>query len=135
MWGPNKCEEAHLFFLNFLNLYIFFGLFQLFHSKNGRFWAKHPIFLGGRKSFGTKISENYQAPHPHFFGGAWHQLGQIGQYANFRPHLAVFGPKILIFGGGSKSFGTYISENNLGTSTALLFGWAPMGRYGQNVQF
>ena len=36
--------------------------------------------------------------------------------ADFGPNLAVFGPKILIFMGVSKSFGTNITENQ---------GWAP----------
>ena len=53
----------------------------------------------------------------------------------FGPNLDVFEQKILTLGGGSKRFGTHISENILGTSTALLFGWAPIGRWGQNVQF
>ena len=36
--------------------------------------------------------------------------------AYFGPNLAVFGPKILTFTGESKSFGTHITENHLGTS-------------------
>ena len=42
--------------------------------------------------------------------------------ADFGPNLAVFGPKILIFMGVSKSFGTNITENHLGNLSALYFG-------------
>ena len=38
--------------------------------------------------------------------------------------MAVFGPKILIFMGVSKSFGTHITENHLGNLFALFFGQA-----------
>ena len=44
--------------------------------------------------------------------------------ADFGPNLAVFGPKILIFMGVSKSFGTNITENHLDNLSALFFGWA-----------
>ena len=44
--------------------------------------------------------------------------------ADFGPNLAVFGPKILIFMGVSKSFGTNITENHLGNLSALFFGQA-----------
>ena len=44
--------------------------------------------------------------------------------ADFWPNLAVFGPKILIFMGVSKSFGTNITENHLGNLSALFFGQA-----------
>ena len=39
--------------------------------------------------------------------------------ADFGPNLAVFGPKILIFMGVSKSFGTNITENHLDNLSAL----------------
>ena len=50
--------------------------------------------------------------------------------ADFGPNLAVFGPKILIFMGVSKSFGTNITENHLDNLSALFFGQAldHMGR-------
>ena len=38
--------------------------------------------------------------------------------ADFGPNLAVFGPKILIFMGVSKSFGTNITENHLDNLSA-----------------
>jgi len=44
--------------------------------------------------------------------------------ADFGPNLAVFGPKILIFMGVSKSFGTNITENHLDNLSALFFGQA-----------
>ena len=39
--------------------------------------------------------------------------------AYFGAKMAVFGPNITIILGGSKSFGKYISENQLNTSFAL----------------
>ena len=44
--------------------------------------------------------------------------------------LTVFGPKIQIFTGGSKSFGTNITEKHLATLFALFFGraWDQMGQ-------
>ena len=44
--------------------------------------------------------------------------------ADFGPILAVFGPKILIFMGLSKSFGTNITENHLDNLFASFFGQA-----------
>ena len=44
--------------------------------------------------------------------------------AYFGPNLAVFWPKILIFMGVSKSFGTNITENHLDNLSALFFGQA-----------
>ena len=45
----------------------------------------------------------------------------VTKKAYFRPKLAIFWAKILIFWRGSKSFGTHISENQLGTSFPLFF--------------
>ena len=47
--------------------------------------------------------------------------------------MAAFGPNILFFSGGSKSFGTCKEEKQLGTSFALFFGgvWHQMGHKGQ----
>ena len=49
--------------------------------------------------------------------------------------MAAFGPNILFFSGGSKSFGTCKEEKQLGTSFALVFGgaWHQMGQKGQYV--
>ena len=44
--------------------------------------------------------------------------------ADFGLNLAVFGPKILIFMGVSKSFGTNIKENHLDNLSASFFGQA-----------
>ena len=52
--------------------------------------------------------------------------------ADFGPNLAVFGPKILIFMGVSKSFGTNITENHLDNLSALFFGQA-LDQMGQNA--
>ena len=49
---------------------------------------------------------------------------QINKNAYIGQNLAVFGPKILIFMGVSKSFGTNITENYLDNLSALFFGQA-----------
>ena len=54
--------------------------------------------------------------------------------ADFGPNLAVFGPKILIFMGVSKSFGTNITENHLHNLSALFFGRA-LDQMGQKCQY
>ena len=54
--------------------------------------------------------------------------------ADFGPNLAVFGPKILIFMGVSKSFGTNITENHLGNLSALFFGQA-LDQMGQKCRY
>ena len=56
------------------------------------------------------------------------QMSRQGLYvpekACFGPNLAFFGKEILFFTGGSKSFGSHITENHLGTLFALFFGQA-----------
>ena len=54
--------------------------------------------------------------------------------ADFGPILAVFGPKILIFMGVSKSFGTNITENHLDNLSALFFGQA-LDQMGQKCRY
>ena len=54
--------------------------------------------------------------------------------AYFGPNLAVFGPKILIFMGVSKSFGTNITENYLDNLSALFFGQA-LDQMGQKCPY
>ena len=54
--------------------------------------------------------------------------------ADFGPNLAVFGPKILVFMGVSKSFGTNITENHLDNLSALFFGHA-LDQVGQKCQY
>ena len=65
------------------------------------------------------------------FGRAFDKMGKkanicpkLTKNAYFGPILAVFGPKILIFMGVSKSFGTNITENHLDNLSALFFGQA-----------
>ena len=83
----------------------------------GQIWSffgpKILNFTGGTKSSGTHLSENHCYC---FIGRAWHQMYHIGQYdQNDQKYifLAKFGrywAKILIFTGGSKSFGTHMTE-------------------------
>ena len=54
--------------------------------------------------------------------------------ADFGPNLAVFGPKILIFMGVSKSFGNNITENHLDNLSSLFFGHA-IDQMGQKCQY
>ena len=54
--------------------------------------------------------------------------------AYFGPILDVFGPKILIFMGVSKSLGTNIAENHLGNLSALIFGQA-LDQMGQKCRY
>ena len=57
--------------------------------------------------------------------------------AYFGPHLAVFGPKILIFMGVSKSFGTDIMEKPPRQLVRIVFGqaWDHIGRKDPKSQF
>ena len=57
-------------------------------------------------------------------GTKWAKNAKMTKNAYFGPNLAVFGPKILIFMGVSKSFGTNITENHLDNLSALFFGQA-----------
>ena len=61
-------------------------------------------------------------------------MGEMTKNADFGPNLAVFGPKILIFMGVSKSFGTNITENHLDNLSALFFGQA-LDQMGQKCQY
>ena len=93
------------------------------------FGPKILIFMGVSKSFGTNITENHlDNLSALFFGQALDQMGQkyryFAQNASFGTNLAIFGPKILIFMGVSKSFGTNITENYLDNLSALFFGQA-----------
>ena len=68
------------------------------------------------------------APQPPANSPTGHQMSQqwtkMTKNAYFGPILAVFGPKILIFMGVSKSFGTNITENHLNNLSPLFFGQA-----------
>ena len=61
-------------------------------------------------------------------------LPKMTKNAYFGPNLAVFGPKILIFMGVSKSFGTNITENHLDNLSALFFGQA-LDQMGQKCRY
>ena len=54
--------------------------------------------------------------------------------AYFGQNLAIFGPKILIFMGVSKSFGTNITENHQDNLSALFFGQA-LDQKGQKCRY
>ena len=87
----------------------------------GSFLGKKSFFflVGEIKSFVTHIMEN---PPRHLdLGNIWPKMTKT---AYFGLNLAVSGPKILIFMGVSKSFGTNITENHLGNLSALFFGQA-----------
>ena len=65
-------------------------------------------------------------------------MGQKCRYlaknASFWTNLAVFGPKILIFMGVSKSFGTNITENHQNNLSTLFFGQA-LDQMGQKCRY
>ena len=69
----------------------------------GRFWYFDAYCVSGVNVHGTKWAKN---------ANIWPKMTKN---AYFGPNLAVFGPKILILMGGSKSFGTHVTENHLGT--------------------
>ena len=54
--------------------------------------------------------------------------------AYFGPNLAVLGPKILILSGGSKSFGTHVTEKPH-THLARIVYWSGMGPNGPKSQY
>ena len=54
--------------------------------------------------------------------------------AYFGPNLAVFGPKILIFMGVSKFFGTNITEHHQDNLSSLFFGQA-LDQMGQKCRY
>ena len=92
----------------------------IFRAKFGRFLDKNSNFYGRNSKF--RYSHNRKPPrhlvHISFWSGP-----KWAKNAIFGPNLAVFGPKILIFMGGSKSFSTHITEYHLSTLFALfLFG-------------
>ena len=98
------------------------------------------------------MSQNFDLPiyHPPltqapcsnlFLVGHWTKCAKNGNIwpkmtknADFGPNLAVFGPKILIFMGVSKSFGTNITENHLDNLFASFFGQA-LDQMGQKCRY
>ena len=78
--------------------------------------------MGGSKSFGTLVTETYlDSLFALFFGQAWDQVDQKGQYLAKNAKFGRFGAKNPNFSGTSKSFGTHITEHHLGTLIALFF--------------
>ena len=87
---------------------------RIFWTKFGRFGAKNPNFTGVSKSFGTHIG-NLSA---FLFGQALDQMGHMpifGQKCQFWAKFGRFWAKNPILAGGSKTFGTLISENQCDT--------------------
>ena len=75
---------------------------------------------------------NHQPTHQQgtkWAGKAWPKMNKN---ANFGPNLVVFGQKILIFTGESKSFGTHITEK---TPRHLVPNGPKMPIFGQKSQF
>ena len=101
------------------------------------------ISTGEIKRFVTQKTEN---PPRHLVRIVfWSGMGRNGgknaniwpkmtKNAYFGPNLAVFWPKVLIFMGVSKSFGTNITENHLDNLSALFFGQA-LDQMGQKCQY
>ena len=64
----------------------------------------------------------------------WQYLAQNDQKCRFWTKFGHFGPKILIFMGVSKSFGTNITGNHIHNLSALFFGQA-LDQMGQKCQY
>ena len=99
------------------------------------FGPKILIYMGVSKSFGTNITENHLGNlFELFVGQELDQMGQkcpyLARKASFGPNLAVFGPNILIPTGGSKSFGTHVTEKPPRHLVCIIFGrsWDQMGQ-------
>ena len=61
-----------------------------------------------------------------FFGRAWDQMAQNDQKCIFRTKFGLFGPKILILTGGSKSFGTHVTEKPHRHNVCII-SWSAIG--------
>ena len=110
----------------------------------GQIWS----FLGKKSFFLLEkvLLPTYRKTHigtlfTLFFGRAldkmckeWQYLAQITKNADFGPNLAIFGQKILIFMGVSKSFVTNITKNHLDNLSALFFGQA-LDQMGQKCRY
>ena len=115
-------------------------------AKNCHFWPNLGIF-GPFDPMPDQKNNLNKLPRWFFVvqGMKWAKTANIWpkmtKNAYFGPNLAVFGPKILIFMGVSKSFGTNITENHFGNLSALFFGQAldQMGQkwpyFAQNASF
>ena len=94
------------------------------------FGQKILIFTKEIKSFVTHIRKTHLGTLFTFVFGQtmdnmWQKMAifwpKMTTNADFGPNLAIFRPKILIFMGVSKSFGTNITENHSGNLSALFF--------------
>ena len=103
----------------------------------GQIWPflgpKILIFMGGRKSFVTHTTE-IKTPKHLFRIVFWSAMGPNGPKMPISCQESIFGPKILIPLGVSKSFFTHITENHLGNLFALFFGRA-LDQLGQECQY
>ena len=86
---------------------------------------------------GTKwASKAYMCPRKHILGQTRISENQWGtsltKNAYFGPNLAVFGPKILISTGGSKIFGTHVTEKPPRHRVCIV-SWLGMGRNGPKM--
>ena len=107
--------------------------------KFGRFWDKIPDFNGRKQKVWYPPNGK---PPMHLvcivFWPAMRPNGPkmpiFGQKSQFWAHSAIFGPKILILMGVSKSFGTNITENHLDNLSALFFGQA-LDQMGQKCRY
>ena len=96
------------------------------------------FFTGEIKSFVTHITENPPGHLVHIvFGRAWDKMCKKWQYLAKNDQKCWFwtnfGPKIKIFMGVSKRFGTNITENHLHNLSALFFGQV-LDQMGQKCQ-
>ena len=112
---------------------------SIFWGKNGCFRFKHANYFGrGQKFWYPHIcNPPIDAPRLHCFsvghGTTWPRRAnirpKINKNAYIGQNLAVFGPKILIFTGRNKSFGTHITEKPPRHLVCIVF-WSGTGRNG-----
>ena len=85
-------------------------------GQKGCFWAKHPNYFGReqkfwcpyiRKPLSNLVRNVFLVGHCTKWTRKASIWPKMTTNSYFGPNLAFFGPKILIFMGGSKSFGTY----------------------------
>ena len=88
------------------------------YQKTTAALSSHCLLVG----HGTKLTKN---------ANIWPKMTKN---AYFGPNLAVFWPKILIFLGVSKSFGTNITKNHQDNLSALFFGQA-VDQMGQKCRY
>ena len=122
------------------------GLAQ--NEQKCQFWAKNPNFFKRNQKFcfphhGKPTSRHLVHIGRH--GTKWAKNANVWpkmtKNAYFGPNLAVFGPKILIFMGISKCFGTHIMEKPPRQLVCIVFwsgirtNWPKMPIFGRKCQF